>query len=245
MKRNQNSLIHGEPPDEFFHELEKRIKIKFNNLNYLKEALTHRSYLNEHSNWPFCHNERLEFLGDAVLELILSDFLFKKYPDFEEGKLTALRANLANSFSLRETALKLGLHNYVLLSKGEAKNLTPKSFILADVLEAFIGAIYLDQGFNKAQEFVNQHILSKVDELLSKKTLKDPKSVFQEKSQEILGITPHYQVLESWGPDHEKHFKVGVFIGKEMIAFGEGKSKQDAEIEAAKLALKIKGWDEE
>lgn len=228
--------------DEVYHELEKKIKIKFNNLDYLKEALTHRSYLNENNNWPYRHNERLEFLGDAILETVISDFLFKKYPNFEEGELTVLRANLANTKSLLEAANKLKLNKYILLSKGETKNLKSNSHILANVFEALIGAIYIDQGYQKAEEFIQEQILSKTEDILKEKSLKDPKSIFQEISQEKLGITPHYQVLSTSGPDHKKTFRVGIFIGEEMITTAEGKSKQEAETNAAREALKIKGW---
>lgn len=230
---------------DIYQELEKKIKIKFNNLDYLKEALTHRSYLNENLSWPYHHNERLEFLGDAVLETVISDFLFKNYPDFEEGELTALRANLANTGSLLEAANKLGLKKYILLSKGEAKSLNSNSSILANAVEALIGAIYLDQGYQAVEQFIKDHLLYKVEDILKSKSLKDAKSIFQEISQEKLGITPHYQVISSWGPDHNKMFKVGVFLREEMVATGEGKSKQEAETNAAKEALKIKGWLEE
>ncbi|MGC8881126.1 MAG: ribonuclease III [Minisyncoccia bacterium] len=230
---------------DIYQELEKKIKIRFNNLDYLKEALAHRSYLNENPNWPYHHNERLEFLGDAVLEMVISDFLFRNYPDFEEGEMTALRANLANTGSLLETANKLGLKKYILLSKGEAKSLSSNSNILANAVEALIGAIYLDQGYNTAEGFIKENILYKIEDILKSKSLKDPKSIFQEISQGKLGITPRYQVISSYGPDHNKVFKVGVFLKKEMVATGEGKSKQEAEINAAKEALKIKGWLEE
>lgn len=225
-----------------YSELEKKLKIKFNNLDYLKEALTHRSYLNENRSWPYHNNERLEFLGDAVLEMVVSDFLYKNYPDFEEGELTALRAKLSNTQSLLEAANKLELNKYLLLSKGEAKSLNPNSHLLANAFEAIIGAIYLDQGYKKAQEFIREYILSKTEDILKHQSLKDPKSRLQEISQEKYGFTPYYELLDSWGPDHAKRFKVGVIINNEMVATGEGKSKQEAETNAAKEALRIKGW---
>lgn len=229
---------------EPFLELEKKLKVKFNNLDYLKEALTHRSYLNENKLWPYHHNERLEFLGDAVLELIISEYLFKKYPDFQEGQLTALRANLANTSSLIETAKKLEIKKYLLLSKGEAKSLLDNSPLLANAVEAIIGAIYLDMGYLKVREFIEENILYKTEKILSSKSLKDPKSIFQEISQEKFGITPSYKTLSSWGPDHNKRFEVGVFLNEELIAKGEGSSKQEAAQKAAEEALKKKGWIE-
>jgi len=225
-----------------FSELEKKLKVKFNNLDYLKEALTHRSYLNENSNWPFEDNERLEFLGDAVLELVVSDFLYRNYPDLREGEMTTLRATLANTVSLLESANKLGINNYLLLSKGEAKNLASNSNILANALEAIIGAIYLDQGYQAAENFIKENILSKLKSISSIESIKDPKSLFQEIIQGKYGITPHYQTLESWGPDHDKMFKVGVFLNDKIIAIGEGHSKQEAEANAAHQALQKKDW---
>ncbi|HOK17264.1 MAG TPA: ribonuclease III [Candidatus Paceibacterota bacterium] len=225
-----------------FSELEKKLKVKFNNLDYLKEALTHRSYLNENSNWPYEDNERLEFLGDAVLELVVSDFLYRNYPDLREGEMTTLRATLANTVSLLESANKLGINNYLLLSKGEAKNLASNSNILANALEAIIGAIYLDQGYQAAENFIKENILSKLKSISSIESIKDPKSLFQEIIQGKYGITPHYQTLESWGPDHDKMFKVGVFLNDKIIAIGEGHSKQEAEANAAHQALQKKDW---
>jgi len=225
-----------------FSELEKKLKVKFNNLDYLKEALTHRSYLNENSNWPYEDNERLEFLGDAVLELVVSDFLYRNYPDLKEGEMTTLRATLANTVSLLESANKLGINNYLLLSKGEAKNLASNSNILANALEAIIGAIYLDQGYQAAENFIKENILSKLKSISSIESIKDPKSLFQEIIQGKYGITPHYQTLESWGPDHDKMFKVGVFLNDKIIAIGEGRSKQEAEANAAHQALQKKDW---
>ncbi|HPC31049.1 MAG TPA: ribonuclease III [Candidatus Paceibacterota bacterium] len=225
-----------------FSELEKKLKVKFDNLDYLKEALTHRSYLNENNDWPYGNNERLEFLGDAVLELVVSDFLYKNYPDLKEGEMTTLRASLANTVSLLESANKLKLKDYLLLSKGEAKNLSSNSNILANTFEAIIGAIYLDQGYEAAAKFIKEHILSKLQLITSVQSLKDPKSVFQEISQEKYGVTPHYQTLEAWGPDHNKMFKVGVFLNEKMVAVGEGHSKQEAETNAAQHALQKKDW---
>ncbi len=223
-------------------ELEKKLKVKFNNLDYLKQALTHRSYLNENSSWQFEDNERLEFLGDAVLELVVSDFLYRNYPDLKEGEMTTLRAALANTVSLLESANKLGIGSYLLLSKGEAKNFASNSNILADTLEAIIGAIYLDQGYQAAENFIKENLLSKLKSISSLESIKDPKSVFQEISQEKYGITPHYQTLEAWGPDHNKMFKVGVFLGDKMIAVGQGRSKQEAETNAAQQAIQKKDW---
>lgn len=227
-----------------FDNLEQNLGIIFENKNLLKEAFTHRSYLNENPSWDVPHNERLEFLGDAVLELIVTKFLFEKFPKKPEGELTSLRAALVNANMLSEVAGKLGLNDYVLLSKGEEKDVgRARQYILTNTFEALIGAIYLDQGYSEADAFVKKALLPKLDEVLEKKLFRDSKSYFQERAQEILGITPHYEVLEESGPDHAKNFVVGVFIGEEVIGEGEGPSKQEAQQQAAEKALKNKGWD--
>jgi ribonuclease-3 len=227
-----------------FLVLEKNLGLEFKNRDLLIEAFCHRSYLNEHPDFPLPHNERLEFLGDAVLELIVTEYLYKKYPEKNEGELTNWRAALVNAKILGELAKILGFNDFLLLSKGEEKE-TGKArlYILANTFEALIGAIYLDQGYEVAKNFVEKNLIErKLPEIIEKGLFKDPKTRFQEEAQERVKITPTYKVLEEWGPDHAKHFIVGVFLGNELVAKGEGTSKQEAEEEAAKNALKIKGW---
>jgi ribonuclease-3 len=224
--------------------LEKSLGLEFKNRDLLIEAFCHRSYLNEHPDFYLPHNERLEFLGDAVLELIVTEYLYKKYPEKNEGELTNWRAALVNAKILGELARELGFNDFLLLSKGEEKE-TGKArlYILANTFEALIGAIYLDQGYEVAKNFVEKNLIErKLPEIIEKGLFKDPKTRFQEEAQERVKITPTYKVLEEWGPDHAKHFVVGVFLGNELVAKGEGSSKQEAEEEAAKNALKIKGW---
>jgi len=227
-----------------FSEFESKINIKFKNQDLLKEAFTHRSYLNENTSWPVGQNERLEFLGDAVLELAVTDFLFMRFPEKPEGELTSFRAALVNANMLSSVAQDLGINDYLLLSKGESKDVgRARLFILANCFEALIGAIYLDQGYDSASRFIHENILPKMDEILNKKLFRDSKSLFQERAQEITGITPSYEVVKEWGPDHDKHFVVGVYVGKELVAQGEGPSKQEAQQQAAMAGLKAKGWE--
>ena len=226
-----------------FSEFEKKIKIFFKNKNLLKQAFTHRSYLNENIATALSHNERLEFLGDAVLELIVTDFLYKKYPKYTEGELTAMRSALVNAIIISEVALKLDMNDYLLLSKGEAKDRSKaRQYILANTYEAYIGALYLDAGYDVTDRFVNITLLPKTDEIVKKKLWRDAKSLVQEKAQEFVSITPAYKVLQESGPDHDKHFTVGIFFGSNFIAEGDGKSKQEAEVKAAEAALKAKNW---
>ncbi|MDO8593819.1 MAG: ribonuclease III [bacterium] len=226
-----------------FQTFSKKIGVSFKNLNLLIEALTHRSYLNEHREYTGSHNERLEFLGDAVLELAATDFLFKKFPAKPEGELTSYRAALVNTVSLAESAQALGINDYLLLSKGEAKDTgRARDVILADAFEAIIGAIYLDSGFASAEAFIAKNLYSKIDGVIEKRSYQDAKSRFQEIAQEKRGTTPNYETLSEIGPDHNKRFTVGVFIGAEEIARGEGQSKQEAEQSAASAALDKTGW---
>jgi len=220
------------------------IGIKMKNKDLLKQAFVHRSYINEHPDFALDHNERLEFLGDAVLEIIVTEFLYFKFPDKPEGDLTNLRASLVNAKMLSQVAVDLAIENNLYLSKGEARDRGGKarSYILADVIEAIIGAVYLDQGMKVAKLFIEQNILSRLDDVLAQELYLDPKSKFQEKAQEFYGITPHYAVISENGPDHAKIFKVAVFIGDEKIAQGEGTSKQEAQVEAATNALIAKDW---
>lgn len=226
-----------------FKKLEKAIGIKFNNPNYLVQALVHRSYLNENREFPLGHNERLEFLGDAVLELTVTEFLFQNYLN-PEGELTSWRAALVNAIMCARVAKELGLEEYLFLSHGESKDAGTKAreYILANVLEALIGAIYIDQGWEMAKQFVLRYVVTKLPEVLELGLWMDAKSRFQESAQEIIGLTPTYRVLQEEGPDHAKEFIVGVYLDKEKIAEGRGTSKQEAKVDAAEKALQIKKW---
>ncbi|OGI67643.1 ribonuclease III [Candidatus Nomurabacteria bacterium RIFCSPLOWO2_01_FULL_41_12] len=226
-----------------FSNFEKKTGIIFKDKTLLQQAFIHRSYINENPGVPLAHNERLEFLGDAVLELIVTDFLYKKYPNYTEGELTALRSALVNAVIISEVALQIGMNDYLLLSKGEAKdNGKARQYILANTYEAYIGALYLDQGIDAVHKFVNTTLLPKTEEIVNKKLWRDAKSLVQEKAQEFVNVTPAYKVLHESGPDHDKHFTVGIYFGPILIAEGKGKSKQEAEQSAALNALKIKNW---
>ncbi|MBI1907889.1 ribonuclease III [Candidatus Uhrbacteria bacterium] len=210
---------------------------------HLEQAVVHRSYLNEHPEFPLAHNERLEFLGDAVLELVVTEYLYNNY-DNEEGELTTWRSALVNGDSLSQVATDLGVEPYLYLSKGEEKDANSKArrTILADAMEAVIGAIYNDFGWDTAKEFILRTIVAKLDTIISKRLYLDPKSRFQEAAQSRLSITPSYKVLDEAGPDHQKQFTIGVYLGKELVAEGRGSSKQEAQIAAAEEGLKAKGW---
>jgi len=224
-------------------KLENILGVKFNDQNHLLSAITHRSYLNEHREATHDHNERLEFLGDAVLELVVTDYLFIKYPEKPEGELTAVRAALVNTNSLSESSNKLGVNDFILMSKGESKDTgRARQYILANTFEACIGAIYLDQGYDVAKEFIAKQIFPKTDRIVEKKLWQDPKSRFQELSQDKVSITPSYELVSQEGPDHDRIFTVGVFLKTEKIAEGKGKSKQEAEQSAAENAIEAKGW---
>ncbi len=222
---------------------EESIGLEFNDAALLRQAFTHRSYLNEHRGEVQGHNERLEFLGDAVLELISTHFLYATYPDKHEGDLTAYRAALVNATTLADVASELGMNDYLLLSRGEAKDTgRARQMLLANAFEAVVGAIYLDLGYDAAKQFITDHLFPKMDEILKNRLWQDAKSTLQEKVQEHEGSTPHYSVLRESGPDHDKHFVVGVFAGSAQLAEGEGRSKQEAEQSAARAALEAKGW---
>ena len=228
-----------------FSDFEKNTKIIFKDKNLLKQAFIHRSFINENPGSNFAHNERLEFLGDAVLELVVTDFLYKKYPNYTEGELTAIRSALVNAIIISEVALKVGMNDYLLLSKGEAKdNGKARQYILANTYEAYVGAVYLDQGYDVVNKFVTNSLLPHTEEIVAKKLWRDAKSLVQEKAQEFVGVTPAYKVLHESGPDHDKHFTVGILFGSNLIAEGKGKSKQEAEQKAAEMALKVKNWME-
>lgn len=230
-------------PKEDFSDLEAEIGVTFDNKDTIRQALVHRSYLNEHPDFPLGHNERLEFLGDAVLELVVTENLYQNYEN-PEGELTNWRAALVNSEMLAKLCAKLGAEPYLHLSKGESKDKNSKArrYILANAFEAIIGAIYLDQGWDASKKFITDRVMAELPEILEKRLYIDPKSRFQEAAQEHLSITPSYKVLAESGPDHEKQFEVGVFLGKEKIASGVGTSKQEAQVAAAQAAIEKKGW---
>ncbi len=218
--------------------LEKALGVTFENRALLKEALTHRSYLNEHPAWSPRHNERLEYLGDAVLELAVSEGIYREYPESSEGELTAVRAALVNYQSMARLAVELGLGEYIRMSKGEARDKgRAREVILANAMEAVIGAIYLDAGMAPVTAIVDAHLLPLAKEILATKSYKDPKSLLQEYAQEHMRVTPTYRVLSEDGPAHQRTFVVGVFIDKDQAGEGTGPSKQEAEVDAAKQAL--------
>ena len=226
-----------------FSAFENKITHNFKNQHFLETAFTHRSYLNENRAPGREHNERLEFLGDAVLELVVTEFLYAKYPAKPEGDLTAYRAALVNTVSISDCATRLGMNEYLLLSRGEAKDIgRARQIILANAFEALIGAIYLDGGYDDAKKFIASQLFAKTDEVVEKKLWQDAKSKFQEVAQELMGITPNYQMVDQSGPDHDKKFYVGAYVGRDRLATGEGKSKQEAEQDAAQKALIAKGW---
>lgn len=230
--------------DNDIKTLQGLLKVDFKDTTLLLSAITHRSYLNEHRDATWDHNERLEFLGDAVLELVVTDFLFAKYPDKPEGELTAVRAALVNTHSLCVASEILGINQFLLMSKGEAKDEgRARQYILANVFEACIGAIYLDQGYDAARKFIAERLFANTDKIVEKKLWQDAKSRFQELAQERASITPTYETLSQDGPDHDRVFTVGVFLRHEKVAEGKGRSKQEAEQQAAQLALASKGWD--
>ena len=224
--------------------MKKRSGYTFTDTALLERAFTHRSYLNENRGIKNReHNERLEFLGDAVLELVVTEFLFAKYPSEPEGVLTAYRAALVNTVSIADAATKLGMNDFLLLSRGEARDTgRARNSILANTFEALIGALYLDKGYITARDFIAVQLFYKTEEVVAKRLWQDAKSRFQETAQEKLSLTPRYDLVSQSGPDHDKHFVMGVFLGDEQIATGEGKSKQEAEQSAAENALSAKGW---
>ncbi len=232
-----------EVEEKNFPLLEKIIDIKFKKIELLIQAFVHRSFLNEHHEFPLGQNERLEFLGDAVVELVVTEYLFNEYGN-PEGELTNWRAALVNAKMLASVAYEIGVETFLFLSHGEAKDAGTKAreYIMANVFESLIGAIYLDQGYDACKKFILRWVISKLPHVLENGLYMDAKSRFQESAQELIGVTPTYRVLEEKGPDHDKIFKVGIFLEKELIASGEGSSKQEAQTEAAEAALKIKAW---
>lgn len=226
-----------------FSTFEQTIGISFRSKEILQQAFTHWSYINENPRSGLVHNERLEFLGDAVLELVVTDYLFTTYPEHAEGDLTAYRSALVNAVVAAEVAQDLGMNEYLLLSKGESKDTgRARQTILANAYESFIGALYIDQGYAVCNTFITKTLIPKLKDIISKKTWRDAKSHIQEEAQERLGVTPRYEVIGQLGPDHDKFFTVGVFFGDKKIAEGKGRSKQEAQQSAAQAALELKGW---
>jgi len=223
--------------------LEKKLGITFANKNLLTQALVHRSFLNENRSFPIGHNERLEFLGDAVLELVVTEYLYNQY-DNPEGELTNWRASLVNSQMLAKLTTELNIEDLLYLSRGEQKDAHSKARqkILANVFESIVGAIYMEHGYDAAKRFISDHLLVKLDHILENKLYLDPKTYFQELAQDKLGITPTYKLIKEEGPDHDKNFTVAVYLGGEQVATGIGTSKQEAQVKAAQMALKVKGW---
>ncbi len=229
---------------ETYEELEKKIGLKVKNKDLMREAFTHRSYMNEHRNEEIKDNERLEFLGDAVLELVATKHLFENYPEQTEGQMTAYRSALVKGKHLAEVGAELELGQYLFLSKGEERSGgRTKKYILGNAVESLIGAIYLQHGYEKTEKVIEKFVLKKLDEIIEKELHIDAKSRLQEEAQEKEGITPHYEVLSEDGPDHQKKFMVGAYLGEKMIGEGEGSSKQKAQNAAAEEALKKKGWE--
>jgi ribonuclease III len=227
-----------------FSKLEKKLGVSFNNKDLLTQAFVHRSYINENPDFNISHNERLEFLGDAILEHAVTEHLYLEYPEKAEGELTNLRAALVNSDMLSHVAKKLGFNDFLLLSTGEIKeNGKARYYIMANTFEAFIGSLYLDQGLEACKKFIERNIIKELPRVIKEGLFRDSKSQLQERAQEKVGITPSYSVLKEFGPDHEKTFVVGVFLKNELIAEGKGSSKQEAESKAASKALEIKKWD--
>jgi len=219
-------------------EAEKILQTKIKDIELFRTAFTHRSYLNEHPTYENPSNERLEFLGDAVLQHLSSEYLYKAYPEEPEGQLTNYRSALVNTKSLANEAERLGFGSLLLLSNGEeASGGRESSYILANTFEAVLGALYLENGVESCREFVARELLYKTGDIVQKQLYRDPKSVFQETAQEMFGLTPQYRILETWGADHEKTFKIGVFLDGKQYGEGEGNSKQRAEQAAAVQGL--------
>lgn len=217
---------------------EEKLGFSFHNINLLVTALTHRSYVNEHKKQTHEHNERLEFLGDAILELVSSDFLYRNF-NYPEGIMTALRSALVRTESIGSAGKELGYEPLVRMSRGEKKGSErAHDSILADCFEAVIGAIYLDQGYETAREFIAKNILVKIDEILEEESWRDAKSYLQELAQKTDGMTPVYRTLREEGPDHDKIFTVAVYVGGKIKGTGTGHSKQEAQTEAAREGVK-------
>ena len=220
---------------------QKNIDYTFKNIKLLEIVFTHRSYLNEHRTLKLEHNERMEFLGDAVLELCVTEYLYKNYVN-PEGIMTNWRSAVVKGESLSEEAKRLSMNNLIMTSRGEAKNTgKARDLILANAFESLIGAIYLDKGYIAAYDFVEKNVLYKLNDIVKQGLFYDSKSRFQESSQETLGITPTYELTSESGPDHNKIFIMGAYLNEKKVGEGQGASKQKAQSEAATDVLK--NWD--
>ena len=226
-----------------FSELEARLGITFENQDLLTQAFVHRSFLNENRDFPLGHNERLEFLGDAVLELVVTEYLYNNFEN-PEGELTNWRASLVNSTMLATVSTELEVEPYLYLSKGEEKDKNSKARfkILANIYESLVGAMYLEHGYDVCKQFISDNLLVKLKDILDNKLYLDPKTYFQEQAQEHMSVTPTYKVVHEEGPDHAKQFTVAVYLRDNEIAQGKGSSKQEAQVNAAKAAVEQKGW---
>jgi len=228
-----------------YFDFQKNLGITFNDNNLLQQAFIHRSYINEHHGAEREHNERLEFLGDAVLELVVTDFLFNTYTDIAEGRLTAYRSALVRTESISAAARAMGMNDLLMLSKGEARDQgKARDYILANTFEAFIGAVYLDQGYQSAKDVIAKTLFPNIDDVIKEGTWRDAKSYVQEKAQEIYSVTPEYHLISAEGPDHDKHFVMAIHFGDKKIAEGSGNSKQKAQQSAAQNALEHENWND-
>lgn len=226
-----------------FSKFEEKTGFVFLNKKILEQAFTHRSYINEQSGSNLGHNERLEFLGDAVLELITTSHLYNSFPNEDEGELTAYRSAIVNATIISEVASEWNMNDFLLLSKGEAKDTgKARTYILANTYEAYLGALYIDQGYDSCKKFVELTLIPRLAEIIEKKLWRDAKSLVQERAQSYLSVTPAYKVVSESGPDHDKQFTVGIFFGENQVSVGKGKSKQEAEQSAAREALVIHKW---
>lgn len=231
---------------EHFLKFEEQLNLDFTNKRLLQQAFIHRSYINEHKGTDLEHNERLEFLGDAVLELVVTDFLFEKYNNVAEGRLTAYRSALVRTESISAAARAMGMNDLLMLSKGESRDQgKARDYILANTFEAFVGAVYLDQGYDDAKGVIKDQLFAKIEDVIAEGSWRDAKSFVQEKSQEIYSETPRYELISAEGPDHDKHFVMAIYFGDKKIAEGTGNSKQKAQQSAAQAAIESEEWDEE
>lgn len=223
---------------------QEKIGVQFKDISLLEQAFIHRSYINENKGLGLEHNERLEFLGDAVLELVITSFLFSKYPETKEGILTAYRSALVRTESISKAARDMGMNDLLKLSKGESRDQgKARDYILANTFEAFVGAVYLDQGYESAKKVIAHALFENIERVIDEGSWKDAKSRVQELAQEHYSETPRYETLSAEGPDHDKHFVMGIYFGDKKIAKGEGKSKQHAQQAAAKAAIEAENWE--
>lgn len=230
---------------EKYTDFEQKLNLDFQNKDLLQQAFIHRSYINEQKDSGLAHNERLEFLGDAVLELVVTDFLYKKYPEVAEGRLTAYRSALVRTESISKAARDLGINDLLMLSKGESQDQgKARDYILANTFESFIGAVYLDQGYDAAKTVIADSLFGNIEFIISEGSWRDAKSYAQEKAQEIYSETPRYELVSSEGPDHAKDFVMAIYFGDKKIAEGTGNSKQKAQQSAAQNAILKEGWED-